>query len=348
MACAAHVTAGRVPSRSFDVANSMGRVERLLLALFPPVALGAVAAADINTTKPAMHMTVAEIWEIDQLTPVNIGHIVPTGPLDVSQSFDRVTQLNLPIWAHNVTLHSLTTVKAVGMMPDWASHLDEIQSGIASAIDVDLTVQVCTLQDPTVNPRGGCNITLAPTENHNRYLDLRMSFGAVAAIGPALHVRVIVAEDASKAVNVPLSFNVCVSSLRVDGVAISNRFIGQNMAPQPAASALDAARLNWANGSLIDAVVATTADFPWTKCSNRSAESTKPDYVDAITSALTRLLSPGFSLSFQTQTVTAHSGIAFQVSFSACGHLMEVPATIQSHSAAVRALLSHSGHKMMK
>ena len=280
----------------------------------------------------AISLDLAEVWQIDELTAVNISHAVPTGLLDVSQNFDSVTQLNLPTWARNVTQHSLAAAKAVGAKDDWPSRLGDIQGLIASDIDVDLTVQVCTLQD-TAGTREMCNITITSTENHNRYLDLRVCLSTFGRFATTLLIRVVVAEDASKAVNVPLSFNVRVGALRVNGITMADPFIGQNLAPGAAASALNGARLPWANGSLINTVVSTTLDFPWAKCSNRSSTmetfARTPYYVGAIKAALTAVLGPGFALSFQAP-VTARDGIAFQVSFSACGHLMNVPATVQS------------------
>ena len=304
-----------------------------------PLALALLPA----TANGSLNMDLAEIYEIDELTAVDISlptapQAVPTGyTLDVSQNFDSVAQLNLPMWAHNVTQHSLATIKRAGNTDNWSPHL--IQSQIASAIDVDLSTSVCTLPDEVGRGRI-CNVTLTPTEDHNRFLDLRVLLSTFGRFPTTLKVRVVVAEDASKAVKTPLSFNVRVSALRVGGVDIDDHFIGRNMAPAAAVSALDAAQLPWANGTLVDAVVATTVDFPWAACSNRSVAAAgegTPDFVDAITTALTALLSPGFALSFQTSAITAHNGIAFQVSFSCCGHLMDVPATIQSTDPAAGA-----------
>eukprot|EP01044_Picomonas_judraskeda_P019121 COSAG03_NODE_3959_length_1741_cov_2.563337_2_plen_161_part_00 len=118
----------------------------LLLAALPPVlSTGAPPATADRADGAALRMEFAEIWEVDQLSAVDIGHVVPTGPLDVSHSFGSVVGLNLPVWTRNVSLAALAAVKAVGAAPDWASRLDDIQGSVAVAIDVDLTVHVCTL-----------------------------------------------------------------------------------------------------------------------------------------------------------------------------------------------------------
>eukprot|EP01052_Picozoa_sp_SAG31_P034351 SAG31_NODE_4003_length_3674_cov_7.299860_6_plen_243_part_00 len=175
------------------------------------------AAAKTDDGGSAINMDRAEIWQIEELTAVNISHAVPTGWLDVSDSFDSVMRLNFPCWARNVTEHALATVQMVGAQKDWPAHLGHIGGQIASAIDVDLTVHVCTLRDAMGTGRT-CNITLAATEDHNRYLDLRVDLSTFGRFATTLSVRVVVAEDASKAVNVPLSFNVRVGMLQVDGV----------------------------------------------------------------------------------------------------------------------------------
>ena len=221
------------------------------------------------------------------------------------------------------------------MGSDPSAHLGDIQRLVASGIDVDLTVQSCSWQDPLP----ACALKLAPAEDHNRYLELRVSTSTFGRFPTVIVIRLVVAEDASKAVNVPLSFDALVAALRVDGVDRQDDFIGQHLAPSAAVSALGKARLPWAAGSLVDAVVRTTRGWPWAPCSNRSRLRTdgaaapqsyvRRSYEAAIKAALAATASPGWTVGFETP-VTGRSGISFQVQYSLCGHLMWVPATVQS------------------
>jgi len=301
-----------------DVGGSEARAATLLpLSLLPLSLLPSAAAFGISSF---------EVYEIDQLSPVNISRKAPTGSLQPS----ALPALNLPVWARNVTQRSLDAVKAVGSDP--SAHLGDIQQLVASGIDVDLTVQMCSWQDPFSHPTA-CSLKLTPTEDHNRYLDLRVTTSTFDRFPTVIVIRLVVAEDASKAVNVPLSFDALVAALRVDDVDRQDDFLGQHLAPSAAASALGKARLPWAAGSLVDAVVRTTRGWNWAPCSNRSRlrtdGSAAQSYEDAIKAALAALASPGWTVGFETP-VTGRSGISFQVQYSLCGHLMWVPATVQS------------------
>ena len=123
----------------------------LPLSLLPLSLLPSAAAFGISSF---------EVYEIDQLSPVNISRKIPTGRLQPSS----LPALNLPVWAANVSQRSLDAVKAVGSDP--SAHLGDIQRLVASGIDVDLTVQSCSWQDPLP----ACALKLAPAEDHNRYL----------------------------------------------------------------------------------------------------------------------------------------------------------------------------------
>ena len=159
------------------------------------------------TSAPAVPGMIAsvEIYEIDQLSAVNISHLVPTGSLNPSE----ILQLNLPRWARNVTQHSLDAVKVVGLEnAQWA----DIQRRVASVIDPDLTVQMCSWLNSFANLTA-CSINITSTEDHNRYLDLRVTWSSFGRFPISTFIRLVVAEDASKAVNVPLSFDVLAGRL---------------------------------------------------------------------------------------------------------------------------------------
>ncbi len=281
------------------------------------------AAAFRPPASPVADITAAEIWELDEMTAARIGHAVPTGTLTP----DDLLGLNLPVWARAVVQRSMDAVRALG-----GSDPRAVQRRVGSAVDADLTVQVCA--------RPACSLNLTSTEDHNRFLDLRLTTGSTSG---DVVVRLVVAEDARKAVNAPLSFGVLISAVRVAGVERQDaRLVGQHRAPAAAVLELDALRVPWAYGALVHAVVQTTKGWRWAPCTNRSARAADDtggaSYENAIQSALAALVPLGWAVGFDETPLTGTDGIAFQVQYSLCGHLMWVPVTTQSPNASRQAV----------
>jgi len=271
------------------------------------------------------------ILEIDQLHPVDIGHTVPTGEMSVNE----VDALNLFVWSRTVTRAAIQAVNSAPS-PHSADDCAVIVASIEGSIDPDLTAHVCV-----VNDSGSCQITLGEAEDLNRYLDMHL----FSHNGQTL--RVVVAEDAAKVldlpVNYPVSFNVIFDALRVNGSPLGRDYIGRNLAQDDANRAIDAEGLAWANSDLINVVIATVQDWEWTCTPRRGAEdflSSVPrlgseDFVTTVQQNILAFLDtvPGkWSLDFQTSIGQPQNGIAFEIQYGLCGHLMFVPAAIQSVS----------------
>eukprot|EP00933_Yihiella_yeosuensis_P045301 TRINITY_DN4066_c0_g1_i1.p1 TRINITY_DN4066_c0_g1~~TRINITY_DN4066_c0_g1_i1.p1 ORF type:complete len:296 (+),score=35.50 TRINITY_DN4066_c0_g1_i1:45-932(+) len=259
-----------------------------------------------------------DIMSIQELDPVDIQHPVPTGPLTIKS----VEGLNLPVWARDVTQATISAVKKAGSTP--SRHLAEISHWIEAMVDPDLAVHVCYLNE---------TVPFRPTEDHNCYLDLRLAFEGQQGSD---QFRAVVAEDAARAVNRPLSFNVLIQALRVAGRIVAKGCIGANLTPRKSAACLDRYRLEWANGSLVEAVVATTTKWPWQNCAprtlgaNRGGED-QDDFQGAIRNAITGL-QPGLNLTvkFDTSAIEGLSGVVMMFTYSLCGHLMAIPLTVES------------------
>lgn len=280
------------------------------------VFLHLVPSMSFNTT---LNISGFEVWELDEMTPFEgLTLPLPTGVL----SLEQVGVLNMPVWAVNVTTSTIDVIAGFGYLS--SDVLSEVSSSIAQLVDVDLHVHCCL-----VTELGNCTIDLTSTEDHNRYIDL-----FVHAVEENLGLRVVVAEDAALAVNQPLSFNVNIVSCKANGQAELTGVVGKNLLPDTAGAALDQASLQFANRSLVDAVVSTTQTAPWEECSKRSA---KPyDFQSALTTAVTDLLAsvPGtWGVDFNVP-MTSDTGIAMDFTYSLCGHLMIIPLVVQRSAAA--------------
>jgi hypothetical protein len=243
---------------------------------------------------------------------------------------DGLNDLNLLVWARNVTGALASTVTSLSSDP--ASQLQAIVAGTESLIDPDFTAHACALTEA-----GSCEIEIGATEDKNRYLDIVLHYEVDAARGG---VRVVVAEDAAKALDYPVSFNVLVDALRVSGVNQSREYLGRNLAQADVGRNLDAEGFGWANSSLVDLIVEKTSSWPW-QCSPRLARSA--DFPTELKEALVEFerTTPGkWSVSFEDSIGDFHdTGIAFKVQYALCGHLMFIPVVIQSDLTATSAIL---------
>lgn len=290
-----------------------------------------VAALCLAGSVQAVTVTTTEILELDQLHPdTTIGHAVPTGKITV----EELEALNLLVWARNVTGALLSTVTS---SPHPSADLDSIIDKTQSLIDPDFTVHACAIDNT-----GSCDIEKGPTESTNRYLDIILHYEIDAG---ANGVRIIVAEDAAKAVNIyyPMSFNVVVSALRLDEKPQSRKYLGMNLAPVDMAPYLDAEHLDWANSKLIDLIVNTTQSWPW-KCSEWGSEITPSRVGDFESSLKTAIVDfekaqPGeWSVSF-AYSIRTGTGIAFYIQYALCGHLMEIAVVLKSKLASTSTVV---------
>jgi hypothetical protein len=151
-----------------------------------------LATAALSSARAAaLHVVAVEVYEVDRLSPVDIGRAVPTGLLTVAE----VEELNLPTWARNVTQ---ACIYAFGDTTDPPSaHLHAISEIVRSLVDPDLAVHACL-----INRTSSCSTGGGPTEDKNRFIDLRVAYNGM---GETSTVRLTAAEDAAKAVNFPLS-----------------------------------------------------------------------------------------------------------------------------------------------
>lgn len=275
----------------------------------------------------AVNVSQLQISEIDQPTPVDIGHAVPTGPMALT----RIAQLNLPVWARTVVGASISAVSTSSSDP--STHLDDIREFVLARIDPEFDVHVCLLTMVAAGEAvpNECNITVAPTEDKNRYIDMRMY--CIIANSTAVGVRVVAAVDAAKAVNRPQSFDVVLEALQVDGRPVAKDAIGRNQDPHDAGTYLNDHHLTWANSSLIEAVVETTRNWPWKPCSNRTVSANAaPDFRGELKAAISKLLDSvagRWEVSFDAP-VRGRSGIRFTTYYGLCGHLMYIPVTVES------------------
>ena len=288
-----------------------------------------------------------EVAEIDQLSPCDVGHAVPTGPLSVGD----VDSLNLPVWARDATG---AAVLAVGNLTLSAAapittQLSSLEASVRAAVDPDLAVHTCV-----VNATGSCDVVTNATEDTNRHLDLRVAYADAArddgssgtranddngdTTGGAL--RFVFAEDAARAVNVGLSFDVQVAELWVDGANTTRSYIGSHQTPADAGSCLDGEALDGLDGSaLVFAVVNTTTEWPWGECTPRDNftaatargqlqfEAELRRAVLAVEESASRRWSVHFADGLVGQP---RSGIVLCVQYTLCGHLMEIPLAVQS------------------
>jgi len=271
----------------------------------------------------------AEILEFDQLWPdTSIGCTVPTGMLTL-QDLDS---LNLLVWARNVTNVLVSTVNGLASGP--SGQLDTIVASAQALIDPDFTVHACT-----VDGSGSCDIEIGQSEDKNRYLDMILHYQTEAGVEG---IRVLTAEDGAKALHIdyPLSFNVLIASMRLEGTAQSREYLGKNLAQADAGRHLDAENLDWLGSGLIDSIVDTTQSWAW-KCSPRY-NAAKVDFQTAIMNAIIAFedtATGDWTVSFDDSVADgSQAGIAFTVQYALCGHLMEIPVAIQSASFAASAL----------
>lgn len=295
--------------------------------LFPCLIVQAFRVRQRKTRVASKRVEVigAAIVEFAQKDPVDIGHPVPTGQLTMNQ----VEQLNLKVWAQVAMLAGASVIRSAA---DPVADLDAVVLKVASAIDSGLAVHACS--QATEAHASSCDIFQAPSENKNRYLDANFAIANHS-------IRLLVAEDADKASNVPSSFNVLVKDLQLDGSALRKDFVAKNLAPKTAGQSLDEEGFDWANSELIDALVTTTTNWPW-KCTPREAalaevawnsgEVSVQSFPGAIYGVINDFLakaSGDWSVSFGSP-VTKDSGIQFWVEYALCAHLMAIPVTIQS------------------
>ena len=269
----------------------------------------------------------ADVIKILEFSPVDIGQPVPTGLFPAQ----LLPSLNLPMWAVQASAATLSAIDAVGIVD-----VSRIATVVKQSCDPDLAVHICLMQ----NNATSCNVTAAATEDNNRFLDLRLyeapAMHAQRSSGMQTHsagVRVVIAEDAAHAVNRPLSFNIKVEGIINQSHTVSAPLIGRNRSPLHAEAEMDALGLDWVNGTLIKALVATTTQWPWDACSPRRStpggEALGLDFVAAIQATIQNVMGESFSVSF-SEPMTSSEGIIITITYALCGHLMEIPATIQT------------------
>ena len=191
-----------------------GLPEALVAVAF--IVLSTAALAFLVPTRGApLHVAGVEVFAVERLSPVDIGHAVPTGFLRAHD----VLLLNLPVWAGNVTRACIASFGAATDPP--SAHLHSISEMVQSQVDPDFAVHACI-----VDETGSCSTGASPTEDKNRFIDLRVAFNGASESGV---VRITVAEDAAKAVNFPLSFDVVVNSLRDEGRPVKLACLSRNL-----------------------------------------------------------------------------------------------------------------------
>ena len=265
------------------------------------------------------------IREIDELQPVDIGVAVPTRNVPVRE----LASFNMPTWARNVTASSVAACQKSG------AGVQEIERWLQQHVDPDLAAHVCEFAG-----NASCNVTSSPTEDRNRYLDLRLKYDSVQRLDGTTRVgiRVVVAEDAGKAINTPLSFDVVLSAVNVNGKLIVSDCIGKHRTPELAGRCIDELSLSWAHSSVIAAAVNTTAHWAWQKCTPREAASAPQarallggggDFTSALQSAILAALpsSVPWSLEFAdgespNPPIKGPWGLSFTMTYVLCGHLM--------------------------
>ena len=253
----------------------------------------------------------------------DLNYTMPTDYLTVEQ----VQHINLPVW-YRVVVNA-----AIGVYGEAGSELEDdniIRDKIAGLIDPDLAVHVC-------GENG--TITLGKHEDRNRYLDICFEREG----NRSRTRRVVVAEDSSKAVNYPLEFNVMTTALRIDGNETKGRgCIGENLDQKRAAACVDEAKLDWVNSSMIDTVISTTRHWHWKPCEKRIQEENQAEgsrvgsfasfqhtLKQGILSVSPRKVSASFG-----DPISSDSGISLSFDYALCGHLMEIPVTIELVQAA--------------
>merc|ERR1712032_1356946 len=104
----------------------------------------------------------------------------------------------------------------------------------------------------------------------NRYLDTIFHYEDSSG---AKRLRVLILEDATKAVNIPrpMSFDVRVLHLNINGIPSSSEFLGKHLTPLDVGGRLDFEELPWINSTLVNTMVQAVTSWPW-KCSVRQHE----------------------------------------------------------------------------
>jgi hypothetical protein len=291
-----------------------------------------LAAAGVRKLRQSSTNVVGvDIIEVAQMSPVDVGRAVPTGVMTI----DEAELLNLKVWTRNVFEIIERTIQEVS---DPAANLDSIKSSVQSLVDPGLAVHACTLPVALEGARPNCEVTQAPSETKNRFFDAHFAYNSQGSTGS---LRFVVADDPMRATNFPVGFNVLVSDLQLDGSAAMKDFVGKNQGVEASGRDLDAERLTWVNSKLINALVTTTESWPW-KCTRREdaagllelGEDEVQSFPGAIYNAITNFLAPvpgNWSVRFGA-SVRSDFGIQFSIEYALCGHLMMIPATIQSSS----------------
>ena len=163
-------------------------------------------------------------------------------------------------------------------------------------------------------------------------------------------LRFVVAEDAANAVNAPSSFDVTIAQLWVEGnnVSATRSYIGAHQTPADAGRCLDDEELDWASSALVFAVVDTTAEWPWAECTPRDpgafTEATARGQLRFEAELRRAVLAVEDSADGRWFVRFAgdprppgpgpvdqfRSGVVVYVQYTLCGHLMEIPLTVES------------------
>ena len=264
------------------------------------------------------------INEIDQLSAVGIGVAVPTSMMTVRE----VEQLNLPVWAASSLQASVSASESVD--PSDPAAAQHVCGSIRRLVDPDLAVHACLMESRTCSISTLCNISVSSTEDKNRYLDLCLVHQSLYS------VRIVLTEDAARAVNRPLAFNVRIDSWNVDGHQVAREQIGMNLTPLAAGKQLDAQGLDWARDSWLRAAVSTTSHWPWQPCTPRRARSLTTaggtPFQDAIKSAIVGVLAGAvgnWSVTLGPLKQQNRTGIAVSIEYTLCGHLMYIPVAVE-------------------
>lgn len=312
----------------------------------------------------------AEILEVDQLDPVDIGHAVPTGLLSIKE----LKQLNLRVWVRSVIEASVSVVNSMPSNPQ--NRISKMQQQLQRLVDPDLALHICA-----VNETGSCQVVPGTKEDRNRYLEFHLTNSSKAH-----GLRFVISEDAAKASSYPLSFDVVIRSLRIRGSLLRRLFLGKHQDIVDAGRNLNKEKLPWASSALIGTVVSSVQTRQW-KCSPRSKysndfenglkraddfddigndrddfddfqerprpddrddfENDRDDFEDDLKRAIIafeKTVGDRWMVDFvpfnQTPSVAQPNGIAFNVEYSLCGHLMMFQITIQSsHVSSAQPIL---------
>merc|ERR1739848_661744 len=116
--------------------------------------------------------------------------------------------------------------------------------GVQNRIDPDLTAHACSLHNASM-----CNITYPAFQDHNRYFDMIVHYRSNVGHG---RLRVLVLEDAAKAVHIPQpqSFGLRIAQLQANGIPSTGGFLKKHLPPSDAGKQIDTQDLAWVNSTL--------------------------------------------------------------------------------------------------